>query len=303
MPDGATAPVTVRRSLVAALGALRTTPSLFAVGLLVAAGQFALVVAQQYVPSGAVPPYSAARTLVSLASVPVMFSGGLALSAAALDGGGDLGTFLAGVRENVLRVSVGTLGVGVLATVLGVVGGLGFVVVGAVVGLAVAGAGGGSAAFTAVVVAWVLWYFLLALPVVAVHFFAHAVTLDGLGLGDAVRRSVGVVRGNLGTAAGYAVVLACVGVVGVLTLLVGSLDGTAPLPAGGSETATPAAVFSPTQAYVIQVVGFAAVILASTVFWPFSVAVYREMRDRVVDDRDDARVTDAGDDDGDTRAV
>ncbi|MEZ3145748.1 hypothetical protein [Halobaculum sp. MBLA0143] len=294
--------MTLSRSLVAAVGAVRKSPALLAVAAVFTVVQIGVVAAQGLVPASALPLYSTATSLVSFVTTPLLLAGIVPLSAAALDGDGGFGTFLAGVREHVLRVFVGFLGLGAVGAVVGVVGVVVFVILSFVVGVGVLAVADGLTAGLALLAFALLFVTLLTVPLVAVHFFAHAITLDGLGVGDAFGRSVAVVRGSLLTTLGYTVVLMAFGTVGFLVGIVGSLDGTP-----GTFTSTPGGadaaaaqldwypLLSTTEAVALQAVGAVFLAVVTAVFWPFSVAVYRELRDRVVEDGGDASDT------GDTR--
>ena len=296
--------MTLSRSLAAAVGAVRRSPALLAVAATFTLLQLGIVVGQEFVPADTRPLYSTVISLVSLVTTPVLLAGVLPLSAAALDGGGDLGTFLAGVREHVLRVFVGFLGLAAVGAVVGVVGFVVFLILSLVVGVGVLAVADGLTAVVALLAFVVLFLTLLTLPLVAIHFFAHAITLDGLGVGSAFGRSLGVVRGSLLTTLGYAVVLVGFSAVGFLVGIVGSLDGSP-----GALTTTPEGpdaaaaqldwypLLSSTEALALQAVGGLVLLFVSAVFWPFSVAVYREMHARVVDDADGGQ----GDGDRDAR--
>lgn len=274
------------RSLSEAVGAVRTAPSLLLVSFAVAALQIPTLVTQQ--GSMAAPSaVSLASSVVSFLAGPIVLAGGIALAADALDGGGDLGSFLAGVRDHAVGVFVGYLGLLFVGVVLGVVGFVVVLTAGLFIGLGVVLGGGGTGVGVLGTLAFlVLLFVVFVVPLLFVHFFGHAIVLDDQSVGDAFRRSFAVVRGNFLGMLGYGVILFGFSFAGGLFGLAGSLGGAE---AGATDTPSLAETvgwlptLSGTEVLAVQAGGLVLTGLSTAVFWPFSVAVYREFRDRVVE--------------------
>jgi len=275
--------VVLARSLSEAVGAVRRAPSLLLVSFAVVALQLPVLLTQQGVASPTL--VSVVSSIVALLAGPIVLAGAVTLAADALDGGGGLGSFVAGVRDHGVGVFLGYLLFLFLAVLLGGVGFVVFLIGGVFIGLGVVLGGGGIGVGILGVVAFLLLLFVVfVVPVLFVHFFAHAVVLDDQSVGDAFRRSFGVVSGNFLRALGYGVLVFGSGLVGGLVGAIGS-PGEVGSPATPSvaETVTWLPVLSGTELLAVQIAGLVFSGLLSAVYWPFSVAVYRRFRDRVVD--------------------
>ena len=274
------------RSLSEAVSAVRTAPSLLLVSFAVTALQIPTLVTQQAdvaAPSTA----SLVSSIVSFFAGPIVLAGGIALAADALDGDGSLGSFVTGVRDHAPSVFLGYLGLVFLVAVLGVAGFVVFLIGGVAIALGVILGGGGTGVSVLGALAFVLLLFVVfVVPLLFVQFFGHAIVLDDQSVGDAFRRSVGVVRGNFLGALGYGVIVFGFGFGGGLLGAVGSLAGpsagspNAPSPA---ETVEWLPMLSGTEVLAFQASGLVVTGLFTAVFWPFSVVVYREFHDRVVE--------------------
>jgi len=274
------------RSLSEAVGAVRTAPSLLLVSFAVVALQIPTLVTQQ-ANVAAPSAVSLVSSIVSFFAGPIVLAGGVALAADALDGGGDLGSFVAGVQDHAVGVFVGYLGLLFVAAVFGVVGFVVFLIGGLFIGLGVVLGGGGTGVSVLGALAFlVLLFVVFVVPLLFVHFFGHAIVLDDQSVGDAFGRSVGVVRGNFLGMLGYGVVVFGFSFVAGLSGAVGSLGGAG---TGGADTPSLAETvewlpaLSGTEVLALQAGGLVLTGLSTAVFWPFSVAVYREFRDRVVE--------------------
>lgn len=122
-----------------------------------------------------------------------------------------------------------------------------------------------------------LVYFLVTF---FVQFYAHAVVLDGTDLVAGFRRSVGLVRDNLISVAGYTVILLVGGTVfGGIAALSSAI--AAVVFGGGAAGGTPAAELLPAMSPVIAVVGLAVYVvvigLVGAFYGTYSVAFYRSI--------------------------
>ncbi len=273
------------RSLSEAVGAVRTAPSLLLVSFAVVALQIPTLVTQQAnvaAPSGV----SLVSSVVSFLAGPIVLAGGVALAADALDGGGDLGSFVAGVQDHAVGVFVGYLGLLFVAAVFGVVGFVVFLVGGLFIGVGIVLGGGGTGVSVLGALAFlVLLFVVFVVPLLFVHFFGHAIVLDDQSVGDAFGRSFAVVRGNFLGMLGYGVVVFGFSIGGGLLGAVGlsSSGSGSPNTPSVAQTVEWLPALSGTGVLALQAGGLLLSGLFSAVYWPFSVAVYREFRDRVVE--------------------
>lgn len=274
--------MSVLQSFTASLDAIRRNPILLAVGIAVGLLQLPSLAAAQFDPlvSSLV---SLGSSVVTLLVVPFVFAGAIGLSAAALDGEARLDTLIEAGKRNYVTVLAAYL---LLLVGFGVFFGAGLVVI-AILAAVVAFGGAGLAASAIVIPIALIATLLLLVPLLFVQFFAHAIVLDDQGITDSFRRSAGLVRRNLVTVAGYAAILL------VLSMITGSVGGVASLagtPAGASLSlptlSTPAVI-------AVQAVTSVLTGLVTAVFWPFSVAVYRSIRDRTLTDGSAGQATPA----------
>ncbi len=274
------------RSLSEAVGAVRTAPSLLLVSFAVVVLQIPTLVTQQ---GGIAAPstVSLVSSVVSFVVGPIVLAGAITLAGDALDGGGDLGSFVAGVQDHAVGVFVGYLGLLFVAAVFSVVGFVVFLIGGLFIGVGIVLGGGGTGVSVLGALAFlVLLFVVFVVPLLFVHFFGHAIVLDDQSVGDAFRRSFAVVRGNFPGMLGYGVVVFGFSFVAGLSGVVGLLGGAG---TGGADTLSLAETvewlpaLSGTEVLALQAGGLLLSGLFSAVYWPFSVAVYREFRDRVVE--------------------
>lgn len=270
--------MTIVRSFTNAVDAISRNPIVLAVAMALALLQAPSLLASRLDPAtGSIVSLVASGATVLV--TPFVFAGGIAISGEALDGDTDVGAFLAAGRRHYLRVLGAYLlvavGVGLLAFGGTIVGGI----------LAVAAAAGGVP--VGGLLAGLLTVGLVLLPVFFLQFFAHAIVLDEHGIADGLRRSVGVVRRNLLTVAGYSLVLFGLSIVAGLVGAIGSLVNAPGIDAFGLQPLSPAVVTG------LQVIGVLATGVVTAVFWPFSVAVYRQLRDRTVSEDGTDRPTPA----------
>ena len=209
---------------------------------------------------------------VLLFVTPAIYAGAIGMTnEAAGDERTSIGRFRRDARENYVSVLIAylfitgvTLGVVIAVVLAAVVGAVAFGVAGGGTPLLVVGVGA---------LALVGLAFLIAL--FAVHFYAHAIVIEGEGAVSGLVRSVSVVRGNLRPVAGYALVSLVFGgaLGGGYTLVIAAVFPSAPAP---GEPA-------PLPDLVPAVLGSSGVVIGTTVFGAFflafSVVFYRELVD------------------------
>ena len=207
---------------------------------------------------------------VLLFVTPAIYAGVIGMTNEAASGERtSIGRFPRHARENYVSVLIAYLFItGVtLAVVIAVVLA---VVVGAV---AFGVAGGGTPLLVAGVGALALVGLAFLIALFAVHFYAHAIVIEGEGAVSGLVRSVSVVRGNLTAIAGYALVSLVFGGVlgGGYAFVISLVFPTAPAP---GEPA-------PLPDLVPAVLGSGGVVVGTTLFGAFflafSVVFYREL--------------------------
>lgn len=245
-----------------AIGALRRNPVIIALSVAFGVLQVPSFVAQEFSPVVQVG-LSVGSFLVSVLVVPFVFAGMIGVCDEALDGQVSLGTFLRHGRDNYLAVLGAYLLLivtfGIFSVLTSIVGGLLAAVIGASVG--------GTTGFTVGVVVFGLSFLAVLLPAFFVQFFGHAIVLDDAGVGKSFRRSVGVVRRNLRVVAVYFGVVFAIGLVGGLVGGIQSVTTAPGIDIGVADTTV----------LVLQTVGVLLTGIVSSVFWPFSVAIYRRI--------------------------
>ncbi len=263
--------MSILESLTSAVGAVRRNPVILVVSIAFALLQTPSLAANQFSPAVA-SALSLFTSAVSLLVTPFVFAGAIVLAAEALDGDTGLNSFVSAGKTHYLRV----LGAYVLLVVV--------VIVISLVGIFVAGATavivntGVSNVFLSGTLGVLVGVVLVLLPTFFLQFFAHAIVLDGQGITDGFRRSAGVVRRNLLTVAGYTAVIVVLSSVGGAVGAVASIAGAPQATSLGVQTlSTPVLVG-------LQLLATLFTGLFAAVFWPFSVAVYRSIRDRTVAD-------------------
>ncbi|SNR39101.1 DUF7847 domain-containing protein [Halorubrum vacuolatum] len=162
--------------------------------------------------------------------------------------------------------------------------GFGFLIaITAIVGFIVAfGAGGAGAIMAGIVVIGLVLLFLIVL--FALHFYAHAIVIEGVGAVDGLSRSVHVVRHNLRSMVGYALVSIVFG--GVFGGLFGALIMAVFPPA--PEPGEPAPMPDFESILLISGVSVVWTTLFVTVFFVFSVLFYRALIDADAKDTEGA---------------
>lgn len=252
----------VLASLSKATGALRRNPVIVALSVAFGLLQLPSVVAQEFGPVAQIG-LSIGSFLVSVLVVPFVFAGMIGLSDEALDGRAGFGAFLRHGRNNYLSVLGAYLllivTLGIFSVVTSVVGGILAAVIGASIG--------GTSGFAVGVAVFGLSFFVVLLPVFFVQFFGHAIVLDDADVGESIRQSGGVVRRNLRVVVGYFAVVFALGLVGGLVGGVQSITTTPGIDLGIADTTVLA----------IQLAGVLLTGIVSSVFWPFSVAIYRRI--------------------------
>jgi hypothetical protein len=181
------------------LAALRTDPLLLVAGLLVGVASQLQSVAL-FIES---PALSAGVSLAWLIAFPFALGGFIGTARAALEGAdASLARFLAAGRTNYVRLLAGTVlfALLVLGTAVGLVG---FVLGAGVVALAVVSEAAALVAAAGSVVAWLLSVLVVVL---FVQFYDAAIVVDGASVTDSFRRSAGLFRSNLASAAGFSAV-------------------------------------------------------------------------------------------------
>ncbi|WP_418282978.1 hypothetical protein [Halorubrum sp. DTA98] len=225
---------------------------------------------------------------------PVFYAGTIGMANdAAIGSPTSLGRFWSHAKEFYASVLIAYL------FITAVTFGFGFAVsIGVFVAIVAIGAGGGGLPLTlgvGGVIALFVLAFLIAL--FAVHFYAHAIAIEGNGPVDGLSRSVTVVRHNLKSVVGYGLVSLVFGGLfgGVFVLVVTFAFPSAPAP---GEPAPMPDLVPALLGSAASIVGTA---LFMTFFVVFSVVFYRTLVGADEDaSRSNATTTDHGSDEFDT---
>jgi hypothetical protein len=181
--------------------ALRASPILLAAGLLVGGGS-----QLQYVEHLSDSPLvSAGASLAWLVVFPFVLGGFLGTARAAVEGtDASVSQFVTAARSHYLRLLLGTVVFVVL--VLGTAIGLGLVGFVLGIGSLALAAIHEMAAFAAGVVSLLLWLVAILAVIMFVQFYDAAIVIEDQSVTDAFHRSVGLVRSNLKSVAGFSLV-------------------------------------------------------------------------------------------------
>jgi len=178
--------------------ALRANPILLVAGLLVGGGS-QLQYVEHLIDS---PLVSAGASLAWLVVFPFVLGGFLGTARAAVEGtDASVSRFVTAARTHYLRLLLGT--VVFVLLVLGTAIGLGFVGFILGIGSMALGAIHEMAAFAAGVVSILLWLLSILAVILFVQFYDAAIVIEDQSVIDAFRRSVGLVRSNLKSVAGF----------------------------------------------------------------------------------------------------
>ncbi|WP_311174022.1 hypothetical protein [Halobellus ordinarius] len=178
--------------------ALRANPILLVAGLLVGGGS-QLQYVEHLIDS---PLVSAGASLAWLVVFPLVLGGFLGTARAAVEGtDASVSQFVTAARTHYLRLLLGT--VLFVLIVLGTAIGLGLVGFILGIGSMALGAIHEMAAFAAGVVSLLLWLLSILAVILFVQFYDAAIVIEDQGVTDAFRRSVGLVRSNLKSVAGF----------------------------------------------------------------------------------------------------
>lgn len=181
--------------------ALRANPILLVAGLLVGAGS-QLQYVDHLIES---PLLSAGASLAWLIIFPFVLGGFIATARAAIDGTDASFTgFVTAARTHysrllfasvlfVLLVFGTAIGLGLIGFVLGI-------------GSMALGAINEMAAFVAGVISLLIWLMSILVVIMFVQFYDAAIVIENEGVTDAFRRSIGLVRSNLRSVAGFSLV-------------------------------------------------------------------------------------------------
>ncbi|WP_256288499.1 hypothetical protein [Halobellus inordinatus] len=262
-------------------GALLRNPVLFVPILALMIVQFPILLLQSVNPLLA-SVASAALSLVFVAAMPFVQGGLFAMADEALGGRTALDTFVAAGKQYYVAILIAYL---VLVAVNFVFGMFGFAasIAGGVLFL---GSGGFQSANLAalavigVVVAVALLAYLLI--VFFVQFYGQAIVLEDRDAVDGLKRSVGVVRGNLLSTFGYTVLAGVVGGLLGSVFAVSSYFLTPSTTPGSTMGPGMAAAAPQTSASIAGLAGVTALIvvlgtLFGGFFTVFSVSFYREI--------------------------
>lgn len=212
---------------------LKRNGALFGAALLAVLVNFGLTAASAVFPPESAVTVSLGLSGVTLLLTPFLLGGLLSMAYEGLDGVTGYGTFLAGGKENYLRLLGAMVLFSVFVGVVAVATVVAAAVVGAfAVGVNATGAAGplASSSGSVAVLAAVGLASLAAvlLPVFFLQFYAPAIVVSDLGVVDAFRRSAGLVRRNLVSTFGYTAVSILVGLVaGAASVLVVGFGGAA----------------------------------------------------------------------------
>ncbi|MFA1611798.1 DUF7847 domain-containing protein [Halobellus rubicundus] len=178
--------------------ALRSNPILLVAGLLVGVGS-QLQYVEHLTDS---PVVSAGASLAWLVVFPFVLGGFLGTARAAVEGtDASVSQFVTAGRTHYLTLLLGT--VAFVLLVLGTVFGLGFAGLVLGIGSIALGAIHEMAAFAAGVVSLLLWLVAVLAVIMFVQFYDAAIVIEDQGVVDSFRRSVGLVRSNLKSVAGF----------------------------------------------------------------------------------------------------
>ncbi|TKX46047.1 MULTISPECIES: hypothetical protein [unclassified Halorubrum] len=273
------------RSIRPAVGGVARNPVLVAVSALFALAQFPDLIVRPTASPGLAAAVSALTFGVLILVVPFFQGGLLAMADEALDGRTGVATLVAAGRDHYLPLLVAYL------ALVGVSLAFGFLfVVGIVLGVA-GSVVGGPAGFVRIPAEDVTLVAVLGIIVVGLfgayllvtfflQFYAHAVVVEDAELVAAFRRSVRLVRSNLGAAIPYTVILAAVGAPFGLLVAAASLT-LAPPPAIDTAPAWLPSVELGTLGTVGVGVGVVAVTgLLGALWTTYSVAFYRALAER-----------------------
>ena len=273
------------RSIRPAVGSVARNPVLVAVSGLFALAQFPDLLVRPAASSGLATALSALTFGVLVLVVPFFQGGLLAMADEALDRRTSVATLVAAGRDHYLPLLVAYL------ALLGVSLAFGFLlVIGTVLGVA-GSVMGGPAGFvrvpaedvTLVAVLGIIAVGLFAaylLVTLFLQFYAHAVVVEDAELVAAFRRSVRLVRSNLGAALLYTAILTAVGAAVGLLAAVASLT-LAPPPAMDGPPAWVPTVEVGTFGAVGLGVGVVGVTGILGALWvTYSVAFYRALAER-----------------------
>lgn len=217
-------------------------------------------------------------SVVMLFVIPFVQAGLVGMADEALDGRTRVGTFLRAGREHYLSVLGAYFAVVALSFALGIVA-----FVGAVFGGTLAFAGEGAQVIGLVVIGGVLLLVAVAYFVVAffVQFYSQVIVLDGASAVEGLKGSARLVRRNLLSTAGYTLLVVVVaGLVGVLGGVISLVVGPAAPGPGAGEPPGMGATLSLTDATVLLGLYVAGSAIAGGILLVYSVAFYRELRDR-----------------------
>lgn len=266
-----------RQSLSSALAAVRRNPIIVAVsvvfGFLQSPGWISPMV-----DSSLASLVTLGASAVSVLVAPFVMAGMISLSAEALDGRTSFDTFLQSGRENYVHVLAAYVLLLVVASImtipLFVVGTITVIYVGFSAVAVLTGGAPLTAGAAALFGVFGLLLLLTLIPVFFVQFFAHAIVLDGASVADSFTRSVSLVRRNVRTVLGYFLTLFGIGALVVLVSAVASVFQVATQLPGGffGVPVLPSPVI-----LAVQIVAAVVIWTISSVYWPFSVAVYRSI--------------------------
>lgn len=272
------------RSIRPAVGGVARNPVLVAVSALFALAQFPDLLVRPTASSEFAAAVSALTFGVLILVVPFFQGGLLAMADEALDGRTGVATLVAAGRDHYLPLLVAYL------ALVGVSLAFGFLfVVGIVLGVA-GSVMGGPAGFVRIPAEDVTLVAVLGIIVVGLfgayllvtfflQFYAHAVVVEDAELVAAFRRSVRLVRSNLGAAIPYTVILAAVGA--PFGVLVAAAALTLAPPAIDTAPAWLPSVELGTLGTVGVGVGVVAVTgLLGALWTTYSVAFYRALAER-----------------------
>jgi hypothetical protein len=178
--------------------ALRANPILLVAGLLVGGGS-----QLQYVDRLIDSPFlSAGVSLAWLVVFPFVLGGFIAIARDAIEADGtSLGRFFAAGRTHYVRLLGGT--VLFVLVVFGTAVGLGLIGFVLGIGSMALAAISEMAAFVAGVGSLLVWLLSILVVIMFVQFYDTAIVIENEGVTDSFRRSVGLVRANLESVAGF----------------------------------------------------------------------------------------------------
>ncbi|WP_345785501.1 hypothetical protein [Halorubrum sp. AD140] len=180
--------------------ALRANPILLVAGLLVGGGS-----QLQYLDYLIESPFiSAGTSLAWLLVFPFVLGGFIGTAQAAIDGtDASLTGFFTAARTHYIRLLLAT--VLFVLIVFGTAIGLGFVGFVLGIGTMALAAIHEMAAFAAGVASLLLWLVSILVVIMFVQFYDAAIVIENESVTDAFRRSIGLVRSNLKSVAGFSV--------------------------------------------------------------------------------------------------